>query len=162
MTDATHPERPGSYRSKFKESDYRNQADFRCALRTFLSFSERQARSAGITPQQFLLLLIARGHRSAPNVNIGDLADSLQVRHHSASLLVDRCVKRSLVERREDPVDRRRALVSLTDQGQQILDQVITANRKELGKLEDALFRDSFIEELRQYSAEREAESTTG
>lgn len=146
---------PG-YTSKYKDSDYQDLADFRCALRTFMSFSERQARAAGITPQQHLLLLLARGHRSAPGVNIGELANSLQVRHHSASLLVDRCVKRGLVARREDPNDRRRALVSLTPLGQEILDTIMGANRLEMGKLEESLFRESLIEALREHEAATE------
>ncbi len=153
-TQSNQRVRSPGHSSKFQDSDYQDLADFRCALRTFMSFSERQARAAGITPQQHLLLLLARGHRSAPGVNIGELANSLQVRHHSASLLVDRCVKRGLVERREDPTDRRRALVSLTPVGQEILDTVMTANRLEMGKLEASLFRDSLITALREHAAD--------
>lgn len=156
-THSNQPPRPPGYTSKFRDRDYQDLADFRCALRTFMSFSERQARAAGVTPQQHLLLLLARGHPSAPGVNIGELADSLQVRHHSASLLVDRCVKRGLVERREDPDDRRRALVSLTATGQEILDTVMIANRLEMGKLEESLFRDSLITALREHAATRES-----
>lgn len=156
-TQQNQPERPEGNGSKFSDQDYQDLADFRCALRTFMSFSEGQARAAGITPQQHFLLLLARGHRSAPGVNIGELADSLQVRHHSASLLVDRCVKRGLVERREDPDDRRRALVSLTPVGQDLLDKVMTANRQEMGKLEESLFRESLIAALREHEAARES-----
>jgi DNA-binding MarR family transcriptional regulator len=136
----------------FTDRDYRDQADFRCALRRFLHFSEEQARMAGITPQQHLLLLIVRGHPSYPAVSIGEIADSLQIRHHAASLLVDRSVKRGLLDRREDPDDRRRALVSLTPEGQRILDHITMANRRELGALEGNLFRDSFREALHRYN----------
>lgn len=125
------------------DSDYQDQAAFRCALREFLHFSEQQARLAGITPQQHLLLLVVRGHPAYPAVSIGDVAASLKLTHHGASLLVDRSVKRGLVDRREDPADRRRALVSLTGEGQGLLDRITEANRRELGMLEGALFRDS-------------------
>lgn len=151
-THADQREQPKQYKEKFADSEYQDLADFRCALRTFLSFSEKQARTEGITPQQHLLLLLVRGHRSFPGVNIGELAGSLQVRHHSASLLVDRCVKRGLVDRREDPTDRRRALVSLTATGQEILDRIIVANRREMGNLEESLFRESLISALRDHS----------
>ncbi len=132
----------------FGDMEYRDQADFRCALRRFLHFSEEQARLAGITPQQHLLLLIARGHRSYPGVSIGEVAGGLQISHHGASLLVDRSVKRGLLDRREDLEDRRRALVSLTERGQQILDQITEANRRELGSLDSALFRNSLHQGL--------------
>lgn len=137
---------------RFSDSDYRDQADFRSALRRFLHFSEQQARHAGITPQQHMLLLIVRGHRAYPSVNIGQVAESLQLSHHGASLLVDRGVRRGLLNRREDQEDRRRALVSLTTEGQQILDQITEANRKELGALEGVLFRDSLHQALMRYS----------
>jgi len=138
--------------SRFEDSDYRDQADFRCALRRFLHFSEQQARAAGITPQQHLLLLVTRGHPSYPNVSIGEIAESLQVRHHSASLLVDRGVKRALLHRREDPGGRRRALVSLSGEGQAMLGAITQANRRELGALEGALFRDSLRQALQSYN----------
>src|SRR5579864_5735887 len=71
------------------DSDFRDQAEFRAALRRFLRYSEEQSRVYGITPQQHLLLLAVRGHANYPNVSIGDVAEALRIRHHSASLLVD-------------------------------------------------------------------------
>ncbi len=124
--------------------DYRALAQFRRALRQFLRFSEEQARASGITPQQHLLLLVVRGHAAYPNVSIGDAAQALQISHHGASLLVDRSVRKGLLDRREDQQDRRRALLSLTEAGQEILDRITEANRRELGVLEGSLFRDSF------------------
>lgn len=149
------------YRGVFSERDYRDQADFRYAIRRFLRFSEQQARQEGITPQQHLLLLAVRGQLTYPNVSIGDIADRLQIRHHSASLLVDRGVKRGLLNRREDPTDRRRALVSLTPEGQRLLDRITQANRREMGMLEGALFRDSLRDALRAYNSAREAAENT-
>lgn len=135
--------------SRFSESDYRDQADFRSALREFLRFAEEQARQEGITPQQYVLLMVTRGHSAYPNVTIGDVAQALQVRQSSASLLVDRSVKRGLLDRREDPEDRRRAIVQLTDEGQSVLDRIMEANRRELGSLRDSLFRESFLNAVR-------------
>lgn len=127
----------------FVESDYRDQAAFRVALREFDRAAEDHARAAGITPHQYVLLLTIRGHHAYPAVCIADIAESLQLRHHSSSLLVDRAVKRGLFHRKEGPLDRRRALVSLTADGQTVLDRVLLANRKELGALHEALWRNS-------------------
>lgn len=133
------------------DSEYRDQADFRAALRRFLRFSEEQARGQGITPQQHQLLLSVRGHADYPSVSIGAVAEALQIRHHSASLLVDRCVRRGLLNRREDVKDRRRALVSLTDDGQRCLDGITLANRRQMGTLKGSLFRDSLWEAILSY-----------
>lgn len=153
MPSATHTTgtttRTGS--AKFTDQDYRDQADFRYAVRRFSRFSEEQARMAGITPQQHLLLLAVRGHTSYPNVTIGEVAERLQIRQHSASLLVQRCVKRGLLKRGQDDSDRRRVPVSLSVEGQRILDQITDANRRELGRLEGALFRDSLREALQAF-----------
>ncbi len=135
--------------TSLREADYRDQADFRYALRRFFRFSELHARGSGITPQQHMLLLMVRGHPAYPQVTIGDIAERMQIRHHSASLLVERSLKRGLIERKHDTVDRRRALVSLTSEGQRILDKITRANRRVLGSLEDTLFKSSFIEALR-------------
>jgi DNA-binding MarR family transcriptional regulator len=150
MAEITEEETSSPVPSRFSESDYRDQADFRCALREFLRFAEEQARQEGITPQQYVLLVVTRGHEDYPNVTIGDIAQALQVRQSSASLLVDRSVRRGLLDRREDPVDRRRAIVQLTDQGQQVLDVIMAANRRELGALRDSLFRESFLSAVRE------------
>jgi DNA-binding MarR family transcriptional regulator len=141
---------------ELSDRDYRDQADFRAALRRFLRFSEEQARLQGLTPQQHLLLLAVRGHADYPNVTIGAIAESLQIRHHSASLLVDRCVKRGYLDRREDQEDRRRALVRLTSTGQELLDEITRANRRQLESLRGAFFRDSLWQAILTYEQETE------
>lgn len=156
--------RPVEARSRSKDGDaplvhervFQDLADFRYAMRLFLRFSEEQARAAGITPQQHMLLLAVRGHTSYPDVTIGDVAERLQVRHHSASRLVDRAVQRGLLERRADLVDRRKALVSLTGDGERILTAVTAANKEELRSLEGALFRDSLRLALHAYNSNQQ------
>jgi len=131
-------------------SDYEDQSEFRYGLRRFLRYSEIQARKAGITPQQHMVLLMVRGHPAYPRVSIGDIAERLQLKHHSASLLVNRSLRRGLLERTEDANDRRRVLVCLTEEGQAILERITIANRVELAQLEGQLFRSSFIEAVRR------------
>src|SRR5205085_5742004 len=60
--------------------DYRSAAALREALRRFSRHSERVAREEGLTPQQYLLLLMIRG---APDglerATVTDLAERLQL-----------------------------------------------------------------------------------
>jgi DNA-binding MarR family transcriptional regulator len=102
------------------------------------------------------LLLVVRGHASYPDVTIGDVAERMQVRHHSASRLVERGVQRGLLERRVDSVDRRKALVSLTTEGLRMLRDITEANKRELRSLEDALFRDSLLAALHAYNSSQQ------
>jgi DNA-binding MarR family transcriptional regulator len=88
------------YAEQLGDDDYRTQAAFRSAVRRFIYSAEEHARAAGIPPQQYLPLLLVRDHPAYPMVTIRELADHLQVRPHSASLLVERAVRRGLLVRR--------------------------------------------------------------
>jgi DNA-binding MarR family transcriptional regulator len=139
--ETEHQATSQSRTAELNNSDYQDQAAFRHALRRFLRFSEEQARVHGITPQQHIALLSIRGQKAYPRVTVGDVAEAMQMRHHSASLLIDRCVKRGLLDRQEDPDDRRRVMLSLTDEGQQVLDEITRANRQELQALDLDVFQ---------------------
>jgi DNA-binding MarR family transcriptional regulator len=112
--------------------DYRALAEFRYQIRRFLSFSQQAAQAAGIDPQQHQLLLAIRGLQPGTKPTIRVLAERLQIRHHSAVELVDRCVKRGLVERQRDGVDRRQVTVNLTSKGDKVLAELSMHHRNEL------------------------------
>jgi DNA-binding MarR family transcriptional regulator len=126
------------------DPDYRALARFRFALRVFLHFSETAARDAGVTPSQHQLLLAIRGFPGdAPTIS--DMADSLQLRHHSTVELIDRAVEADLVERTTDADDRRRQRLALTRRGDRVLASLSTAHREELRR-----FREEMAEVLRE------------
>src|SRR3990170_3336076 len=88
------------------QSDIRNLARFRYAVRKFLRFSEEAVRECGLTPQHHQLLLGVAGFTGKGWATIGELADFLQVRHHSVVGLVDRAESLGLVRRQVNPDDR--------------------------------------------------------
>lgn len=92
-------------------------ATFRYALRQFLRFSETAARQAGITPQQHQAILAIAGFPDQDQITVSELAERLQIRHHSAVGLVDRLVVQDLVVREPGEADRREVYISLTPQG---------------------------------------------
>lgn len=121
------------------DGDYAALATFRYALRVFLAFSDQAAREAGLTPHQHQVLLAVRGFRNGHPPSIGDLAESLQIRHHSAVELVDRVQEQGLVQRVADPTDGRRQLVALTDTGQAKLEELSVLHRHELSRFRGEL-----------------------
>jgi DNA-binding MarR family transcriptional regulator len=121
------------------KQDYVALARFRAALRRFLRFVEAGAREAGLTPQQHQLLLAIRGCPDRDWAAVGDLAASLQVRHHTAVELVDRCASLGFVRRAIEPGDRRRVHVHLTPKGLRKLERLTRRNRSELEGLRRAL-----------------------
>ncbi|UDY37310.1 MarR family winged helix-turn-helix transcriptional regulator [Dermatobacter hominis] len=114
------------------ERDYRALARFRHALRVFLRFSEDAARSAGITPAQHQLLLAIKGWGGDGDPTIADLAEVLQLRHHSTVELVQRAAAAGLVATAPDPADHRRQLATITDRGEELLAALSLQHRDEL------------------------------
>jgi DNA-binding MarR family transcriptional regulator len=122
---------------KLDDQEYRRLLGFRDGLRRFLRWSEDQARAAGLTPAQHQLLLAVRGHDGHPT--IGDVADHLLLRHHSAVELVDRAERAGLVRRVVDATDHRVVHVRLTPSGARRLTTLSTAHLEELARLARAV-----------------------
>lgn len=118
--------------AKVTEAEYRILSAFRHALREFLRFSEQAAVSAGLTPQQHQALLAVKGFPAGGPLTIGQLADRLQIHHHSAVGLVDRLVRKNLVRRTRDKKDRRQVCVALTASGERVLAKLSAAHKEQL------------------------------
>ncbi len=110
-------------------------ADLRCELRRFYRFSREAARAAGLTPQQHQALLAIKGSPGRDFLSIGELAESLQLRHHSAVGLVNRQARRQMVRRATSPADGRRVEVRLTPRGEAWIERLSAAHLRELRQL---------------------------
>lgn len=111
--------------------EYRALAEFRHHIRRFLQFSADEARRHDIEPQQHQLLLAVKGLPEGRKPTIGELADRLQIQHHSAVELVNRLAEHGAI-RREHGADRREVLIRLTRRGETLLRQLSIAHRAEL------------------------------
>jgi len=114
----------------------RRLAWFRYRLRRFQRFSERMARSCGITPQQHQLLLGVAGYTGRGWATISELAEFLQGRHNAVVGLVQRAVERGLVRKAQGEKDRRFVKVRLTHRGHTILNKISQENLAELRALQ--------------------------
>lgn len=121
------------------KTEYERLATFRYALRQFLHFSEQAAQSVGLTPQQHQALLAIKGFPQRERITIGELAERLQIRHHSAVGLVNRLIAQELVVREAASEDRRQVFVSLTAQGMEVLERLTIAHREELRRISPQL-----------------------
>lgn len=121
--------------------DYQALAEFRYQLRRFLHFSEEAARSVGLEPQQHQLLLALKGLPDGRAATVGELAERLQIQHHSTVELINRMVERGLIERSRDEVDQRRVNVRLTGNGDEVLRKLSLLHQEELRTTGPALVR---------------------
>ncbi len=123
------------HRKKLSKAEYENLASFRFALRQFLRFSEQAAEAVGLKPQQHQALLAVKGYPERDHVTMGELAERLQVKHHSAVGLVDRLVSKKLVTRDPSANDRRQVWICLTPRGEEMLEKLSAAHREQLGRI---------------------------
>jgi DNA-binding MarR family transcriptional regulator len=121
--------------------DYQSLAEFRYQLRRFLHFSEQAARNVGLEPQQHQLLLALKGLPEGHIASVGEMAERLQIQHHSAVELIQRMVERNLLERSRDERDQRRVIINLTPYGSEVLRQLSLLHRLELRTDGPALVR---------------------
>jgi DNA-binding MarR family transcriptional regulator len=92
-----------------------------------------------MTPQQYQLLLALKGFPGREWATVSELADRLQLRHHSVGELVSRVQLQDLVTRAPDPTDARLVRVQLTKHGERALARLSALHRDELRSLGTAL-----------------------
>ena len=122
-------------------ADYQALAELRYQIRRFLRFSEIEARRARLEPRQHQALLALRGLPAGRVATIGELAERLQLAHHSTVELVGRLVERGLVQRTRAAADRRQVLLALTPRGAAVLRELSLQHRAELRSAGPALVR---------------------
>jgi DNA-binding MarR family transcriptional regulator len=110
------------------DEDYQRLLAFRKELREFLRWSEQSADDSGLTPSLHQLLLVLRGHPTVPGPTIGQAAQALHIRHHSAVELAQRAERAGLLRRERDPLDQRRLHLELTTHGRQQLEALTRAH----------------------------------
>jgi DNA-binding MarR family transcriptional regulator len=121
--------------------EFRALAEFRYQIRQYLNGSEQAARAAGLEPQQYLCLLALRGLPAGREATIRELAERMQLRHHSVVELVDRLERQQLLRREQSRTDRRRVIVHLTPRGEKILSRLARQRIAELRTAAPALVR---------------------
>ena len=126
-------------RRSLRKAEYETLAAFRYALRSFLSFSQEAAAGVGLTPQQHQALLAVKGFPGRDYVTNGELAEQLQIKHHSAVGLINRLEAQGLLAREQGHSDKRKVYVTLTRRGTQLLEQLTTAHQDELRQIASQL-----------------------
>jgi DNA-binding MarR family transcriptional regulator len=113
-------------------SDYQALAEFRYQIRRFLHFSEQAVKKAGMKRGQYQLMLAIKGIPAGVRPRIRDLADRMEIRHHSAVELVNRLEAGGFVHRERAHDDRREVLLALTPKGEKVLAELAIHHHEEL------------------------------
>ena len=89
------------------------------------SFMNAMKQHGLSTPQIHALMYIFH----AGQCQVSDISALADVSNPAASQLVERLVKQGLVDRREDPKDRRNKLLTLSEKGKGLLHESVMSNR---------------------------------
>ncbi len=119
--------------------EYARLLAVRTELRRFLAWSEAAAGRAGLTPSLHQLLLAVRGHSGPSAPTVGDVADALRVRHHSAVELAQRAEAAGLISRVRDAEDHRRMRLTLTPLGRERLETLTREHLPQIAALAASL-----------------------
>jgi DNA-binding MarR family transcriptional regulator len=130
---------PDDVTEPLTKADFEALARFRFGIRRYLRFSEVTVRRHGVTPQQYQLMLALKGFPGRDWAVVRELAERLQLRHHSVVELVDRTQALGLVRRGPDPDDARAVRVGLTAPGEQLLGRLSALHRDELRRMDAVL-----------------------
>lgn len=123
------------------KQEYIARAELRYAIRRFLRSSEQNSRKAGITPQQYQLLLAVKGMLERDWATVSEIAERLQILHHAAVGLCDRAEEIGLVTRTPHESDRRQVCIKLTEKGAELLASIAKENRPEVERFRDDILK---------------------
>ncbi len=123
-------------KTDISDEEYALLAEFRYALRKFMNFSKEEAVSVHLTPKQHQALLAIRGFGTKLNpVSVGDVAEWLQIRHHSAVGLINRLEGLQLLQRMTCENDKRKVNIVLTQKGSDLLDELTAVHKEEIRRI---------------------------
>ena len=92
---------------------------------------------SGLSFQQVKVLMTLVRAEESPSLK--QVAEGVGLSLPSASRAVDGLVKRELLARTEDPVDRRQRMLALTDPGHELADRIMAARFEGLGQFAASL-----------------------
>jgi DNA-binding MarR family transcriptional regulator len=117
---------------KLTLADYQALAEFRYQIRRFLHFSEQVIKKAGLERGQYQLMLAIKGMPLGVRPRIRELANRMQIRHHSTVELINRLETGGFVHRTRAQDDRREVLLALTPKGEKVLSELALHHQQEL------------------------------
>jgi DNA-binding MarR family transcriptional regulator len=124
---------------KLTLSDYQALAEFRYQIRKFLHFSEQAVQAAGLERGQYQLMLAIKGMPEGVRPRIRELADRMQIQHHSTVELINRLEAGGFVRRERARDDRREVLLALTQKGDRVLEELALHHHEELSQAAPSL-----------------------
>ena len=128
-------------RGSLSRTEYQILAEFRYQLAGFLRRRKEAARTEGLQPQQYELLLAITGLEADKPPTIKELASQLCLEHHTVVELADRLERKGLLSRESSGEDKRVVLLRVTPGGQRLLSRIVRYSFAQLREEAPALIQ---------------------
>jgi DNA-binding MarR family transcriptional regulator len=102
----------------------------------------RYTKDKGLTMSQIAALFQIHGQRMC---GVTYLGEELGITSAAASQLIDRLVQQGFLRRGEDPKDRRSKILSLTEEGNSLVKEAVSARQSWVGELVKTLTHDERV-----------------
>ena len=126
-------------KSKFKSEYHKLIVNIHLTSSRLGETMQEEFKKYGLTETQFNVLRILRGQNQKA-VSVGLIKERMIERNSDVSRIIDRLVKKKLIERTENQLDRRQKDLRISDNGLKVLSEIDTLDaliQKKLGHLSD-------------------------
>ncbi|HBT18715.1 MAG TPA: MarR family transcriptional regulator [Clostridiaceae bacterium] len=106
------------------------------ALNAVKKHVEKDIRSHGLNPTEFAVLELIYSKGPHPIQKIGE---KVLIASSSITYVVDQLEKKDYLKREPSPKDRRRIFASMTDAGQQLMDEIFPRHRVSMRRIMEGL-----------------------
>lgn len=111
--------------SRFKDEYHKLMINLQLTSSRLSEGIQEEMKKHGLTATQYNVLRILRGQHQKP-VSIGLIKDRMIERNSDVSRIIDRLVKKQLIKRTENKLDRRQKDVMISENGLQLLSEIDT------------------------------------
>lgn len=135
IVSSTHPTDAGSIGAPVPDVEVEAVM---AAARVLVAVSAQSIAAIGdelTLPQLRVLVMVS----SRAGLNLGAVAAGLGVHPSNATRAVDRLVVAGLLDRRDDPSDRRHLVLALTDAGHDLVERVMNLRRSAIAQILDRM-----------------------
>lgn len=126
-------------KSSFKSEQHKLLVNLKLTSSRLGEGIDASLKAFGLTSTQFNVLRILRGQRQKP-ASVGLIKDRMIERNSDVSRIIDRLLKKNLIERSENKDDRRQKDVIISEKGLEVLSKIDDSEDKIhelLGHLKD-------------------------
>ncbi len=111
-------------KGRFRNEYHKGLINLNYTVKQLIYDFHQSLKKHGLTEPQYNILKILRGFRSEAPLSIGFIKERMLDKNSDVSRIVDKLKAKHLVDRQENPTDRRQKDVDITENGLKLLEKM--------------------------------------